>query len=48
MNGETKKQLGLALVSFAAGAVLAGVFGNPKAREKLAEGSRKLFRRNEE
>jgi hypothetical protein len=48
MNGETKKQFALALVSFAVGAVLAGVFGNPNARAKLAEGSKKLFRREEE
>lgn len=42
MNGNSKREFGLALASFAVGAVLAGVLGNPKAREKLLEGSKKL------
>jgi hypothetical protein len=42
MNGNPKREFGLALASFAIGAVLAGVLGNPKAREKLLEGSKKL------
>ncbi len=42
MNGNSKREFGLALASFAIGAVLAGVLGNSKAREKLLEGSKKL------
>jgi hypothetical protein len=42
MNGNSKKEFSLALVSFAIGAVLAGVLGNPNARGKLLEGSKKL------
>jgi len=41
MNGSMK-QFSVALVSFAVGAVLAGVLGNPKAREKLIAGSKQL------
>jgi hypothetical protein len=50
MNGNSKREFSLALASFAIGAVLAGVLGNSKAREKLVEGSKKLadsFRSNE-
>ncbi len=42
MNGNSKKQFGLALASFAIGAALAGVLGNAKTREKLMDGSKKL------
>jgi hypothetical protein len=42
MNGQTKKQFALALVSFAVGAAIAGVLGNSKTREKLLDGSKKL------
>ena len=42
MNGNSRKEFGLALVSFAIGAVLAGVLGNSNARAKLLEGSKKL------
>ena len=42
MNGNSKREFGLALASFAIGAVLVGVLGNSKAREKLLEGSKKL------
>jgi hypothetical protein len=41
MNGSMK-QITVALVSFAVGAVLAGVVGNPKARETLVAGSKQL------
>jgi hypothetical protein len=41
MNGS-RKQFTVALVSFAIGAVLAGVLGNSQARGKLFDGSRKL------
>lgn len=42
MNGNTKREFSLALASFAIGAVIAGVLGNSKARDKLVEGSKKL------
>jgi len=41
MNGAMK-QFTVALASFAVGAVLAGVLGNPKARERLVAGSKQL------
>lgn len=50
MNGESRKDFAVALVSFAIGAAIAGVLGNSKAREKLVEGSKKLvenFRKSE-
>jgi hypothetical protein len=43
MNGESKKQFGLVLASFAVGAVIAGVLGNSKVREQLAERSKNLI-----
>ncbi|MGA2973507.1 MAG: hypothetical protein ABSE39_12920 [Candidatus Bathyarchaeia archaeon] len=43
MNGESKKQFALALASLAVGAVIAGVLGNSKAREKLVEGSKNFI-----
>jgi hypothetical protein len=42
MNMNSKKEFGVAVASFAIGAVLAGVLGNTKAREMLLEGSKKL------
>ena len=45
MNGESKRTFALALLSFAIGAVLAGVLGNPKTRARIAEGSRDLAKR---
>ena len=42
MNGNSRREFGLALASFAIGAVLAGVLGNSKARGKLLEGSKKI------
>jgi hypothetical protein len=41
MNG-IKKQFTVALVSFAVGAILAGVLGNSQARVRLLDGSKKL------
>jgi len=41
MNGS-RKQFTVALVSFAIGAVLAGVLGNSQARVRLLDGSKKL------
>jgi hypothetical protein len=49
MNGETRRNFAVALASFAIGAVIASVLGNSKARDTLAEGSRRLvenFRKN--
>jgi len=43
MNGENKKGFVLALVSFGVGALFATVLGNPSAREKLIEGSKRLL-----
>jgi len=42
MNGESKRSFTVALASFAVGAVVAGVLGNSKTREKLVEVSKKL------
>ena len=42
MNGESKRSFAVALASFAVGAVVAGVLGNSKTREKLVEASKKL------
>jgi hypothetical protein len=44
MNGESKRSFALALVSFAIGAVVAGVLGNPKTRARIAEGSKNLVK----
>jgi hypothetical protein len=48
MNGNTRKDFAVALASFAAGAVVAGVLGNTRTREKLLEVSKKLARRQED
>ena len=48
MNGESRKDFAVALASFAVGAVVAGVLGNTRTREKLLEASKKLVRRQEE
>ena len=45
MNGESRRSFALALASFAIGAVLAGVLGNPKNREWMTEGSKNLAKR---
>ncbi|MGD0175648.1 MAG: hypothetical protein ABSC50_02355 [Candidatus Bathyarchaeia archaeon] len=42
MNGESRRSFAVALASFAIGAVVAGVLGNSKTREKLVEVSKKL------
>jgi hypothetical protein len=47
MNEESKRSLAVALASFAIGALVAGVLGNPKAREKLSEAGKKLAQRTE-
>ena len=47
MNGESKKSfaLALALASFAVGAVVVGVFGNPTVRTKISEGGKTLVKK---
>jgi hypothetical protein len=50
MNGQFKRQVAVAVVSLAVGAIAASVLSNGKAREKLLEGSKKLvanWRKNE-
>jgi hypothetical protein len=42
MNGNSRKEFGLALASFAIGAVIAGVLGNTQARGKLLDESKRL------
>jgi hypothetical protein len=44
MNGNSKREFGLALASFAIGAALVGLLGNSKIREKLLDGSKKLVK----
>jgi uncharacterized membrane protein YoaK (UPF0700 family) len=48
MNGNTRKEFAVALASFAVGAVVAGVLGNTRTRERLLEVSKKLVRRQED
>jgi hypothetical protein len=48
MNGDTRKSFTVALVAFAAGATIAAVLGNSKARNKIAEHGKKLLKRAEE
>lgn len=45
MNGDSKRSFAVAVASFAVGAVIAGVLGNSKTREKLLEASKKLSNR---
>jgi uncharacterized membrane protein YqgA involved in biofilm formation len=45
MNGESKRSFTLAVVSFAIGAVVAGVLSNPKTLEKISESSKNLVKR---
>ncbi len=47
MNGESRKEVAVAIASFAIGAVVAGVLGNSKARERIAAVSKKLAQRAE-
>jgi hypothetical protein len=48
MNGNTRKDFAVALASFAVGAVIAGVLGNTRIREKLLEAGKKLVRSEED
>jgi len=45
MNGESKRNFALVLASFAIGAALIGLLGNPKTRARLAEGSRSFVKK---
>ncbi len=45
MNGESRKDFAVALLSFAAGAVIAAVLGNSATRSKVTEGTRKLLKK---
>jgi hypothetical protein len=47
MNGNTRRSLAVALAAFAAGATIAAVLGNSKARDKIAEHGKKLLKRAE-
>ncbi len=47
MNGESRKEVAVAIVSFAIGAVVAVVLGNPKARERLAAVSKRLAQKTD-
>ncbi len=47
MNGESRKNIAVAIASFTVGAVVAGVLGNSKAREKLTAFSKKLAQMSE-
>jgi len=42
MSGQSKRSLALALASFAAGVMVAGVLGNPKTLARITEGSKDL------
>ena len=46
MNGESKskRSFALAIASFAIGAVIAGILGNPETRAKLSEGSKNFVK----
>jgi phosphopantetheine adenylyltransferase len=45
MNGESKRSFALVLASFAIGAIVVGVLGDPKVREKISESSKNLMDR---
>ena len=45
MNGESKRSFAVALASFAIGAVVAGVLGNPRTRQRIATASKKLAKK---
>ncbi len=47
MNGDSRKEVAVAIASFAIGAVVAGVLGNSKARERIAAVSKKLAQKAE-
>ncbi len=42
MNGDSKKSFAVALVSFAIGAIVAGVLADSKTREKLVTAGKKF------
>jgi hypothetical protein len=44
LNGESRKDIAVAFVSFGAGAVIAALLGNSATRAKLTDGTRKLLR----
>jgi hypothetical protein len=46
LNGESRRSLALAVVSFAIGAVIVAVLGNSKTRAKIAEHGKKAAERS--
>ena len=46
MNGDSRRSFALAIASFAAGATVAVILGNPKARGKLAEHGKRVADRS--
>jgi hypothetical protein len=46
MNGNSRRGFAVALVSFAVGAAVATILGNPKVREKIAERGKKAAERS--
>lgn len=47
MNGESRKEFAVAVASFVIGAAIAGILGNPKAREKLTAVSKNFTKKTE-
>jgi len=47
MNGETRRNVALALASFAIGVVAISVLGSPRTREKITERGKELLRTTE-
>ncbi len=47
MNGDSKKSFAVALVSFAVGAIVAGVLADSKTREKLVTAGKKFTQRTD-
>ena len=45
MSGESKRSFAVALASFAIGAAVAGVLGNPATRQRIARAGKKLAKR---
>jgi len=45
MNGESKRSFALALASFAMGAIIVGVLGNPEVRARISDSSKSLVER---
>jgi len=46
MNGDSRRSFAIALASFAAGATVAAILGNPAARGKLAEHGKRAAERS--